>query len=155
MNGQSWEEMIETRSRGFPKREPCSTTQPELLDYLPVLIQMASPEIAEQPAAAANHLEKAPPAVLVLGVLPEMLCELVDSSRQERYLDRSRSVVVVLPGKCRDYCLFLFSVHACCLAPLFLSSSFCLPHGTRPPPGSPRFVRALAGPCVWPQACSI
>jgi len=52
-------------------------TEPELLDEGPISLEIFSLEIGEQATTGADHLEQTLTTVVVLGVLPEVVGEVV------------------------------------------------------------------------------
>ncbi len=72
-----------------------STAQAELLDDPPIALEVRAAEIVQQTTSLTDHLQKTPPAVMVLRVIAEMPRELFDPGGQERDLDRGRAVVVL------------------------------------------------------------
>jgi hypothetical protein len=62
-------------------------TQTKIAHDLAVGVNIRPPEIIQKTAALANHLEEAPPAVMVLHMSPEVVSEEVDSFGESRHLD--------------------------------------------------------------------
>src|SRR5438034_5702499 len=71
--------------------------QPEALDQRPVALYVLPPEVLEQAAALANHLEQATPGVMVLFVGPEVLGQLLDALGQQGDLNLGRAGVGLAP----------------------------------------------------------
>src|SRR6266545_550657 len=67
--------------------------QPQLLDEGTVALEVVLLEIRQEPAAAADELQQAPPRVVVLRMGAQMLGELVDPLRQQRDLHLGRARV--------------------------------------------------------------
>src|SRR5215211_7185363 len=79
-----------------PLRPPRSAAQAEAFDERPVAGDIVVLEVAEQPAAAADHLQQAAARVVVVLVNLEMLGELVDARGQQGHLDLGRAGVAFL-----------------------------------------------------------
>lgn len=72
--------------------------KPELIDELTVSPQIGPLHIVEEPAASAYHFEQTAAAMIVLLVGTEMLRQVVDSLREDRYLNtRGARVPLVRP----------------------------------------------------------
>src|SRR3989449_9118561 len=70
----------------------------ELVDELPITLQVHALQVLQQAAALADHFQKAALPVVVLGVRPEVVGEAVDPLGEQRDLDRGGArVPVVLP----------------------------------------------------------
>src|SRR5918992_2348875 len=81
---------------GTPVRPPRSAAEPEALDERPVAGDIVVLEVAEQPAAAADHLQEAAARVVVVLVDLEVLGELVDARGQQGHLHLGRAGVALL-----------------------------------------------------------
>src|SRR5215207_6134598 len=77
-------------------RPPRSAAQAEAFDERPVAGDIVVLEVAEQPAAATDHLQQAAARVVVVLVDLEMLGELVDARGQQGHLDLGRAGVAFL-----------------------------------------------------------
>jgi hypothetical protein len=75
------------------ERPPLLLTEAQLRDYGSVSFDVCFVEISELPAAAADHLEQATSGVVVLAMQPQVLCEVVDLLREQRYLNLGRPCV--------------------------------------------------------------
>ena len=72
--------------------------EPELIDELTVSPKIGPLHIIEEPAALANHLKQTATAMIVLLMGPEVLRQIVDSLRENRYLNtRGARVPLVRP----------------------------------------------------------
>src|SRR5437879_13052544 len=70
----------------------------ELVDELPIALQVHALQVLQQAAALADHFQQAALPVVVLGVRPEVIGEAVDPLGEQRDLDRGRArVPVMLP----------------------------------------------------------
>jgi hypothetical protein len=89
-------------------------TQPKLINQLAVGVEVDALQIGKETLARADHLEESAPAVVVLGVRPEMISEVVDPFREHRDLHFGRTGVCLVPpilcdgGSLRkSHCVFL------------------------------------------------
>jgi hypothetical protein len=80
----------------------------EIVDQLPVPIEVRSPEILEKSATTPDHLEESLPAVVVRFVLLEVSTQMIDALREEGDLHRGTpSVSLVKPVLFDHYLSFL------------------------------------------------
>src|SRR5690606_41887753 len=82
-------------------------TQPQLVDQGAVALEIAAPEVGQEPSPGADHLEKAAPAVVVLWMETEMLGERVDPLGKQSHLDLRGSGVGLMRPMLRDHRFFL------------------------------------------------
>jgi hypothetical protein len=61
--------------------------QAELIDDLAVPVEIIDPKIFQMSTTLPDHLEKAPPGMMVLLVRLQMFGQVVDASAQERDLN--------------------------------------------------------------------
>ena len=71
-------------------------TDTELLDDRTITIDVLLGQIAQQIATVTNHLEQTATAVMVVGMLLQMLSQLVDASGQNRDLNLRRTGIGVM-----------------------------------------------------------
>src|SRR5947209_5229718 len=83
--------------------------EPEALDGRAVALDVLPLQVVEQAAAAADHLEQAAAAVVVLGVGLEVLGQLDDAMRQDRDLHLGRTGVALMRPVLVDDLLFDFA----------------------------------------------
>jgi hypothetical protein len=76
-----------------PKRPLILSAQAELIDYLVILLDIAPLEVIKQLAPPRDHLEQADARIIVLFMDLEMLGQLVDPLREQRYLHLRRTGV--------------------------------------------------------------
>jgi hypothetical protein len=62
-------------------------TEPQFLNQLAVRLDIRSPEIVQQSATLAHHLQEAAATVVILAVVTEMIREVVDALGQDRNLN--------------------------------------------------------------------
>src|SRR2546425_10164834 len=91
---------------GTPSATPSAlVAETQLVDELPIALQVGALQVLQQAAALAHHSEEAALPVEVLGVDPEVIGEAVDPLREQRDLDRGRPPVPcrlpVLPDRRR------------------------------------------------------
>src|SRR5690606_31699838 len=72
---------------------PASMPEPQVLDQGAIPLEILPLQILQKPTPATDHLEQAATAVVVLGVFPEMIRQLVDPGRQQCDLDRRAAAV--------------------------------------------------------------
>jgi hypothetical protein len=82
-----------------------SVPQPEVGDELPILLEICLPNVVEEPAPLAHHLEEPTPRVVILVVTSEVLGEVVDTGGEQRYLNSGRTAVVLMELVLLDYFL--------------------------------------------------
>src|SRR5205807_4749166 len=76
----------------------CLMAETELVDELPIALQVHALQVLQQAAALADHFQQAALPVVVLGVRPEVIGEAVDPLGEQRDLDRGGArVPVMLP----------------------------------------------------------
>ncbi len=102
------------------KKKKCAGAHPLLLrsfesefgNNLIVLIFIMLLQVFQMCAAIRNHLEKSAAGVIVLVILLQMRCELVDTLGKKTYLNGSRTgITLVQCGFLDDIRLFLFRKH--------------------------------------------
>jgi hypothetical protein len=62
-------------------------TEPQFLNQLAIRLDIRSPEIVQQSATLAYHLQEAAATVVILAVVTEMIREVVDALGQDRNLN--------------------------------------------------------------------
>jgi hypothetical protein len=72
-------------------------TQPKLVDELAVHRDVRGLEVLQETAASADHLEAPLVAMVVLGVGPEVIIEVIDPFREDRNLHFRGSGVRLMP----------------------------------------------------------
>src|SRR5665213_2000061 len=84
---------------GAPHAGTKSSADAELLDQSLVAGLVGAPQVIEQRAALAHHLEQATAGMVVLDVGLEMLGEIVDAFGKDRHLNFGRSGIAGLVGE--------------------------------------------------------
>ena len=75
---------------------PCLLTDTELLDNRTITIDVLLGQIAQQIATVTNHLQQTTAGMMVVGMLLQMLGQLVDASGQNRDLNLRRTGIGVM-----------------------------------------------------------
>jgi len=79
---------FERRERYFRSLlKSMSTSKPELGDKAPIPFDVPTAQIIEKSAPLPDHHQQAPPAVVVMFVISEVLGEVVDLVGEQRHLD--------------------------------------------------------------------
>src|SRR6185369_284978 len=81
-----------------PARDQKLSADAELLDQILVAFLVGAPQVVEQRATLADHLEQATTGMVVLDVRLEMVGQVVDALRQDRYLHFRRPGIAGLLG---------------------------------------------------------
>ena len=68
----------------------------QLANDRPVLLEVCSPEVLQEPAATSYHFQKAAPAVVVLGVAAKMLGEVLNPRGELSHLHGRRPAVIIV-----------------------------------------------------------
>lgn len=76
--------------------------QAKLANELAIRVEIGALEVLQETAALANHLQESLPAVVVLGVRPEVIIQVVDPFREHRDLDLRRAGVGFVPPGLRE-----------------------------------------------------
>src|SRR5207302_5601667 len=85
-------------SSGAPNATPAVLmAETQLVDELPIPLQVVALQVLEQAPALRNHPQEAALPVKVLGVDPEVIGEAVDPLGEQRDLDRSRPRIPLVP----------------------------------------------------------
>src|SRR5215208_2903907 len=84
------------------RRRPVSATKAELPDQRAIALEVGPLEVAQQPAAAADHLQEPAAGVVVLGVAAQMLGQVVYAFGQKRDLDLGSAGVRLAVAEARD-----------------------------------------------------
>jgi len=90
---------VEYKTRGPQSLRPrvavkaVLVTEPQFLNYLAVRLDIGPPQIVQQSATLAYHLQEAAAAVVIFAVLAEMIREIVDTLGQDRDLNLCRPSV--------------------------------------------------------------
>lgn len=79
------------RPKGRPRVE--SVSQPEILDELPVLLDVLALDVVQKPTPPSDHLQKALTGMVVVPMGVEVVSKIVDASRKDRDLDRRASTI--------------------------------------------------------------
>src|SRR5688500_9821051 len=74
----------------------------ELVDDLPVAVDVGPLQVLEKAASLADHLEQATPAVMVLGMLSEVIGQIVDPLGQHGNLDACGTGVALMSTELLD-----------------------------------------------------
>jgi hypothetical protein len=79
----------------------------KILDDLPVSVYVGPSQVIQKPAAAADHLEEAAAAVVILPMGSEVIGEVVDPLREQGNLDAGRAGIgLVTPETLNCRCFF-------------------------------------------------
>jgi hypothetical protein len=100
---------------------PDLPTQTELGDERPVALDVLLLQILEQPAPLANHLEQAPPRMVVVLVLAQVVRKMRNAPREHRDLHLRRPGVALVRPVLPYYLLFVLNYRPLPLSPLFLT----------------------------------
>ena len=71
-------------------------TETQLLNELAIRLDVGAPQIVQQSAALAYHLQEATAAVMVLAMRAEVIREIVDALGQYRDLDLRRTGIALM-----------------------------------------------------------
>jgi hypothetical protein len=71
-------------------------TEPQFLNQLAVSLDISPPQIVQQSATLAYHLQEAAATVVILAVFTEMIREVVDALGQDRDLNLGRPSVCLM-----------------------------------------------------------
>src|SRR5215203_1154008 len=100
---------------------PDLPTQTELGDERPVALDVLLLQILEQPAPLANHLEQAPPRMVVVLVLAQVVRKMRYTPREHGDLHLGRPCVAFVRPVLPYYLLFVLNYRQLLLSPLFLA----------------------------------
>src|SRR5215217_576041 len=109
----------ETAGRNLP-------AQTELGDERPVALDVLLLQVLEQPAPLANHLEQAPPRMVVVLVLAQVVRKMSYTTREHGDLHLRRPCVALVRPVLPYYLLFVLNYRQLLLSPLVLSISLSL-----------------------------
>ena len=87
-------------TRGAPSGLPA---QAELFDDGAIPPHIIAIEVTQEPSPLADHLQKAAPRRMVVLVLPEVIREFGDPSREDSHLDLDRAFIGRVPPMFLDY----------------------------------------------------
>ena len=77
-------------------------SEAELVDDLPVAVDVGPLEVLEETAALADHLQQPTAAVMVLGMLSEVVGQVVDALGQHGNLDARGTGVALMSAELLD-----------------------------------------------------
>ena len=90
-------------------------TEPEFLNQLAVRIYVCTPQVVQQSAPLAYHLQEALATVVIFAVLTEVFREVVDALGQDRNLNLCRSGIALMRPVLLDRRRFI-ECHCCEIA---------------------------------------
>jgi hypothetical protein len=103
---------VEYKTRGPQSLRPrvgvkaVLVTEPQFLNYQAVRLDIGPPQVVQQSATLAYHLQEAAATVVIFAVLTEMIREVVDALGQDRDLNLCRpgvSLVGTVLLNCRCF----------------------------------------------------
>jgi hypothetical protein len=106
---------VERKTRGPQSVRPrvrvdaVLVTEPQFLNDLAVRLDIRPPQIVQQSATLAYHLQEAAATVVVFAVITEMIREVVDALGQDRNLNLGRPSVALVNAMLLDRCRFVES----------------------------------------------